>query len=411
MAANPKGGGDEKAAPRPIYIKRVKKVAGGHHGGAWKVAYADFVTAMMAFFLVMWLVTAVSKEQRAAIFDYFKNPSMEPGKSVKPAPGQMGPGGASTSVINLGGGLDAPKSSMKKTDKIGATVMTEPAKPIDLKSEAQKVEELKKEIEKKQLDALMQDLKEAIAKSQALEPFKDQLLLDITPEGLRIQIVDAQNRPMFDLGSSHLKSYTTSILKEVTQYLKTVPNRISITGHTDTTPYAGVSGYTNWDLSTDRANAARRAIEGAGYDTLQISRVTGLGSSVLFDKQNPRNPVNRRISIVVMTQAAEERAQRIDIPTTGSADEVAKAAEEALLAAEHGGKAPAGEPSGGDAPAPNIPMPSPTGASAGSTVVVPAAGSPPAASANKPATGATPAPASKPATSAATPPPKPAAAH
>src|SRR6185295_3376058 len=133
MAANPKGASAD--APRPIYIKRVKKVAGGHHGGAWKVAYADFVTAMMAFFLVMWLVTAVSKEQRAAIFDYFKNPSMEPGKSVKPAPGQMGPGGASTSPINLGGGLDAPKSSLKKTDKIGATVMSEPAKPIELKTE------------------------------------------------------------------------------------------------------------------------------------------------------------------------------------------------------------------------------------------------------------------------------------
>jgi chemotaxis protein MotB len=323
MAGNPKGAGAD--APRPIYIKRIKKVAGGHHGGAWKVAYADFVTAMMAFFLVMWLVTAVSKEQRAAIFDYFKNPSMEPGKSVKPAPGQMGPGGASTSPINLGGGLDSPKSSLQKTDKIGATVMTEPAKPIELKTEAQKaaeVAELRKQLEKKQLDALMQDLKEAIAKSQALEPFKDQLLLDITPEGLRIQIVDAQNRPMFDLGSSHLKSYTNTILKVVAQYLKTVPNRVSITGHTDTSPYAGISGYTNWDLSTDRANAARRALEGAGYDTGQIARVTGLSSSVLFDKRDPRNPVNRRISIVVMTQAAEERAQRIDIPTAAAADAV-----------------------------------------------------------------------------------------
>jgi chemotaxis protein MotB len=319
MAASPKGAGAE--APRPIHIKRIKKVAGGHHGGAWKVAYADFVTAMMAFFLVMWLVTAVSKEQRAAIFDYFKNPSMEPGKSVKPAPGQMGPGGASTSPINLGGGLDAPKTSLQKTDKIGATVMTETAKPIEIKTEEQKAAEvaaLKAELEKKQLDALMQDLKEAIAKSQALEPFKDQLLLDITPEGLRIQIVDAQNRPMFDLGSSHLKGYTNTILREVAKYLKTVPNHVSITGHTDTSPYAGVSGYTNWDLSTDRANAARRALEGAGYDTLQISRVTGLASSVLFDKQNPRNPVNRRISIVVMTQAAEERAQRIDIPSAAS---------------------------------------------------------------------------------------------
>jgi chemotaxis protein MotB len=328
MAANPKSPGAD--APRPIYIKRIKKVAGGHHGGAWKVAYADFVTAMMAFFLVMWLVTAVSKEQRAAIFDYFKNPSMEPGKSVRPAPGQMGPGGASTSPINLGGGLDSPRSSLRKTEKIGATVMTEPAKPIDLKSEAQKaaeVAELRRLLEKKQLDALMQDLKEAIAKSQALEPFKDQLLLDVTPDGLRIQIVDAQNRPMFDLGSSRLKSYTNAILKEVAGYLKTVPNRVSITGHTDTTPYAGFTGYTNWDLSTDRANAARRALESAGFDTAKIARVAGLSSSVLFDKLNPRNPVNRRISIVVMTLAAEERAQRIDIPSAAMAKDPFESAE------------------------------------------------------------------------------------
>src|SRR5690349_23746161 len=121
MAANAKGASGE-AAPRPIYVKRVKKVAGGHHGGAWKVAYADFVTAMMAFFLVMWLVTAVSKEQRAAIFDYFKNPSMEPGKSTKPAPGQMGPGGASTSPIDLHGGLNAISPPIRKRKDVAATL-------------------------------------------------------------------------------------------------------------------------------------------------------------------------------------------------------------------------------------------------------------------------------------------------
>ena len=314
MAAAPT---QAEAKPRPIIIVKKKIQAAGHHGGAWKVAYADFVTAMMAFFMVMWLVTAVSKEQRAAIFDYFKNPSMEPGKSVKPAPGQMGPGGASTSPINLGGGLDAPKTSLKKTDKIGATVMTSPAPPIDLKSDEQRAAEaieLAKLLEKKQLDALMQDLKEAISKSQALKPFKDQLMLDISPEGLRIQILDAQNRPMFDIGSSRLKSYTNDILREVTGYLKTVPNRLSITGHTDATPYAGITGFTNWDLSTDRANSARRALEGAGLDTDRISRVVGLGSSVLFDKENPRNAINRRISIVVMTREAEQDAKLTDVP-------------------------------------------------------------------------------------------------
>jgi chemotaxis protein MotB len=317
-------GKDEK---RPIVVvKRYKKGGAGHHGGAWKVAYADFVTAMMAFFLVMWLVTAVSKDERAAIFDYFKNPSMEPGKSSKPAPGQMGPGGASTSPINLGGGLDAPRTTTSATPGIG-TVMTSPAPPIkksptpeeiadQAKLEAMAKAEAEAVLEKKKLDSLMDDLKEAVAKSQALEPFKDQLLLDITPEGLRIQIVDAQNRPMFDLGSSRLKPYTTTILKELCSYLNTVPNRLSITGHTDVTPYAGITGYTNWDLSTDRANAARRALESGGLSTHRVARVVGLSSSVLFDKANPRNPVNRRISIVVMTHEAEQDAIKTDVPAS-----------------------------------------------------------------------------------------------
>jgi chemotaxis protein MotB len=258
MATNPAAAGDR----RPIIIKRKKIVAGGHHGGAWKVAYADFVTAMMAFFMVMWLVSTVSKEQRAALFDYFQNPSMEQGKAPKPAPGQAGPGGASTSPINLRGGLDAPRTYSQKPDIGGPVAQIGAAGQAQMDpTEAQKIAEA---IEQKQLDTLMQDLKEAIGKSQALAPFKDQLLLDITPEGLRIQIVDAQNRPMFDLGSSSLKNYTDQILRELSPYLTSVPNRISLTGHTDTTPFASRNGYTNWELSADRANAARRALEAGG---------------------------------------------------------------------------------------------------------------------------------------------------
>ncbi|MEJ1965974.1 MAG: flagellar motor protein MotB [Gammaproteobacteria bacterium] len=314
-----------KGYQRPIIIVKKRRAEGAaHHGGAWKVAYADFVTAMMAFFLVLWLVTSISKEQRAAVFDYFKNPSMEPGKSSKPAPGQMGPGGASTSPINLGGGLDAPRTT--QSVKPGPGAMAPPsivpskdnssklADAATIAAEAQAFEKAQTELEKKRMEALMDQLKEAIGKSQALEPFKDQLLLDITPEGLRIQIVDAQNRPMFDIGSSKLKSYTATILHELTPYLSSVPNRISLTGHTDTTPYAGITGYTNWDLSTDRANAARRALEGSGLATDRVSRVVGLSSSVLFDRTNPRNPINRRISIVVLTKEAEQEALKTDIP-------------------------------------------------------------------------------------------------
>jgi chemotaxis protein MotB len=295
-----------------VIVKRYKRGEAGHHGGAWKVAYADFVTAMMAFFLVMWLVTAVSRDQRAAIFDYFKNPSMEPGKSPKPAPGMAGPGGASTSPINLRGGLDAPRTLQSMTPGIGAPVAP-PAPPVPKPTEdVNQARETVAAAERKQLESLMDDLRKAIDQSQALQPFKDQLLLDITPEGLRIQIVDKQNRPMFDLGSARLEPYTVSILTELARYLNTVPNRLSLTGHTDATPYPGGSGRTNWDLSADRANAARRALEAAGLSTDKTARVVGLSSSVLFDKQDPRNPINRRISIIVMTHQAEEDAVRTE---------------------------------------------------------------------------------------------------
>jgi len=301
---------------RPIIIKRVKRAAAAHHGGAWKVAYADFVTAMMAFFLVMWLVTAVNKEQRAAIFDYFKNPSMEPGKSVRPAPGMMGPGGASTSPIDLGGGLDAPHTLQSAKPGIGAPVA--PPTPNALQQEAMDIDKAKAAVEAaehKKLESLMEELKKAIESSQALEPFKDQLLLDITPEGLRIQIVDKQNRPMFDLGGARLKPYTETILRELAVYLNSVPNHLSLTGHTDATPYPGNSGRTNWDLSADRANSARRALEAAGLSTDKTARVVGLSSSVLFDRTNARNPINRRISIIVMTRKAEEDAAKTEAPS------------------------------------------------------------------------------------------------
>jgi chemotaxis protein MotB len=326
----------DKDKIRPIIVVKRKVAAAGHHGGAWKVAYADFVTAMMAFFMVMWLVASVSKEQRAAMFEYFKNPSMEQGTSVKAAPGQAGPGGASTSVIDLGGGLDAPKSSRAADEGLGE-------KSSDTKAE--EAEKAAKETERQQLQSLMDELRDAIGKSQALEPFKDQLLLDITPEGLRIQIVDKQNRPMFDLGKSNLKDYTTAILKEVAKYLNSVPNRVSLSGHTDDKAYAGAAGYTNWELSADRANAARRALLSGGLETHKIARVVGLASSVLFDKANPYNPINRRISIIVMTKSAEAAALSTDAPDV----------ETARLAIESG--VPDGAPVGAQGGDPKNPAP------------------------------------------------------
>ncbi|AWH24080.1 flagellar motor protein MotB [Stenotrophomonas sp. YAU14D1_LEIMI4_1] len=278
-----------------VIVRKVRKAGhGGHHGGSWKVAYADFVTAMMAFFLVLWLMASTSKPERAAISEYFRNPSPLAGQSPTPAPGMAGPGGASTSMIKLGGATDLSRGNSNDPFQNQKQALQQ---PVD-----------QQQRDKQQLEALMKELQEAISRSQALEPFKDQLLLDLTPEGLRIQIVDKQNRPMFDLGSASLKPYTQQILHELAEYLNHVPNRISLTGHTDITAYSAARGYGNWELSADRANAARRALVDGGLEDSKITRVVGLSSSVLFDKVDPQNPINRRISIVVMTHAAEEAA-------------------------------------------------------------------------------------------------------
>lgn len=278
----------------PIIIRRVKRKHHGHHGGAWKVAYADFVTAMMAFFLVMWLIGAGTREQRAAISEYFKNPSMTQGTATMAPQGRMGPGGASNSMIKLGGAMDVPHGPGR--DKLGAAAAS--VDPKDIEKEARKQERAR-------LEELMQQLQAAIQSSQALAPFKDQLLLDITPEGLRIQIVDKQNRPMFDLGSAQLRPYTTRILQELAGFINRVPNRISLSGHTDDAPYSSDHTYGNWELSADRANAARRALLSGGLTEDKIARVVGLAASVPFDRANPGDPVNRRISIIVMNKQAE----------------------------------------------------------------------------------------------------------
>jgi chemotaxis protein MotB len=285
--------------------------------------------------MVMWLVASVNKEKRAAMFKYFNNPSMEQGHSTKAAPGQAGPGGASTSVINMGGGMDAPK----------VVIVTE-------KSATTAAAKEKERKEKEQLESLLEELKKAISLGQALEPFKDQLLLDITPEGLRIQIVDKQNRPMFDAGSSALKDYTTQILVDVAKYLNTVPNRISLSGHTDAKPYPGTTkSYSNWELSADRANAARRALVAGGLDEEKIARVVGLASSVLFVKDEPLNPINRRISIIVMTRRAEDAALSTDAPLSDTSAPGGPPSTAALpaadaVAATAVGAAPAGAPAG-----------------------------------------------------------------
>ena len=279
---------DQKA---PIIVKRIKKVAGGHHGGAWKIAYADFVTAMMAFFLLMWLLGSTAKGDLAGIAEYFKTP-------LKVAM-QGGSGSGDSSSVIKGGGQDLTRKDGQVNK--GAT-------KVDKKS--YNLEAAKAELERAEAAALKQlkkSLEGAIDGNPTLKQFKRQLLIDITSEGLRIQIVDEQNRPMFNLASAQLQPYTKVILQEIGKVLNEVPNRISLSGHTDAQQYSNAGrGYSNWELSADRANASRRELIAGGMDEQKMLRVVGLGSSVPFGDAAPLDPVNRRISIIVMNKRTED---------------------------------------------------------------------------------------------------------
>lgn len=276
---------------RPIIVKRVKKGGHGHHGGAWKIAYADFVTAMMAFFLMMWLLGSTAKGDLKGIADHFKQPlrvAMFGGEGS----------GDATSIIK-GGGEDLSRSAGQV--RRSAASLRDSAKAKSQREQA--------EFEKKEKQILL-DLKNQIEKmienNPAIKQFKNQLLIDITPEGLRIQIVDEQNRPMFDTSSADIKSYTRDILREIGKLLNAVPNRVTVSGHTDAAQFAGGDkGFSNWELSANRANSARRELVAGGMDEFKVLRVTGLASTIMFDRNDPLNPTNRRISIIVMNKKAE----------------------------------------------------------------------------------------------------------
>ncbi|HEY0847086.1 MAG TPA: flagellar motor protein MotB [Noviherbaspirillum sp.] len=299
---------------RPIIVKRVNKGGGGHHGGAWKIAYADFVTAMMAFFLLMWLLGSTAKGDLNGIAEYFKTP-------LKVAMSGGSGAGDSSSIIQ-GGGKDLTRKDgqVKKADdpEIKKTYNLQAAHFKDMEKELERQEAAR-------LRALKRRIEEAIEARPTLKQFRKQLLIDITTEGLRIQIVDEQNRPMFALASAELQPYTKEILYEIGKALNDMPNRISLSGHTDAKPYAsGEKGYSNWELSADRANASRRSLIAGGMDETKVLRVVGLSSAVLFDKQDPFNPINRRISIIVMNKKTEETASRDGGTVEVSTEEQAK---------------------------------------------------------------------------------------
>ena len=271
---------------QPIIVKRVSRKVGGAHGGSWKIAFADFAIAMMAFLLVMWLVTVATPEQLKMVSAYFKDPINFDGGSPHP--------------IDLGG---SPTPAPQRTLHEEAMVDLDAGPPTV-------VEERPDIVELRELDLLLQELQNKIDTEPVLQRFRDQILMEFTMEGLRIQIVDAENRPMFASGSPNLQSYFEDILLALSDTIAKSPKKISISGHTDAMPYVGRRDYGNWELSAQRANAARRTLEAAGYPPHQVARVVGYADSALFDSADPLNPINRRIDIVVMHRRAEEAILR-----------------------------------------------------------------------------------------------------
>jgi len=274
------------AEPQPeVKIKFVKK-KGGHsaaHGGAWKVAYADLVTAMMAFFLLMWLLNNTSSNTKAGIAGMFQDPDFfntEKGKAI-----------LMQYEIQKTGILPGGKGMKQGTGDGG------PPAPAE--------QEQEQEQEHERMEETAQAISKAFNQDKLLEAFKDQISFDFTDEGLRIQIQDKVNQVLFDSGSSKLKPYTLAILKEIAQELGKLPNHMVIGGHTDSMKYP-TPGYTNWELSADRANTARRVLESAGVRPGQVQRVTGYADTIPLEGHEPMDPQNRRISIVVLSSATEK---------------------------------------------------------------------------------------------------------
>ena len=286
--------GDAKKL-QPIIVKKIKKGGHGHHGGAWKIAYADFVTAMMAFFLLMWLLGSTTDGDKKGIADYFQSPLR-----VSMAGGS---GSGDSSHLIKGGGQDLTRTTGQvKRGDIEAkrdTVNLQALKQEQVRAEIARLEDLKRKVENK------------IAENSRLAPMGSQIRLDMTRDGLRIQITDEQNRPMFASGSAVVQPYMRELLREIGQVLTQVPNRLTLEGHTDAAPFsAGERGYSNWELSADRANASRRELVAGGLPDDRVLRVQGLASSMLFNSAEPMSASNRRISVIVMNRDAEDRMFR-----------------------------------------------------------------------------------------------------
>ncbi|EXU76199.1 flagellar motor protein MotB [Erwinia papayae] len=269
----------------PIILVRKKKHK-GHEGGhgSWKIAYADFMTALMAFFMVMWLISISTPSERASIAEYFKTP-------LKVALTGGSRNSESVSVIP-GGGQDVTQQS------------GEVHKVVDMDAEKRKLDEIR-------LNRLREKLDQLIEADPRLKALRPHLIINMVEEGLRIQIIDSQNRPMFKTGSAEVEPYMRDILRAIAPILNDIPNKISLAGHTDDFQYAtGDRGYSNWELSTDRANASRRELVMGGLDAGKMLRVLGMADTMKLKNRGANDAVNRRISLLVLNHDTEMQIEK-----------------------------------------------------------------------------------------------------
>lgn len=327
----------------PIVIKRINKGGHGHHGGAWKVAYADFVTAMMAFFLLLWLLNVTTEEQKNGIADYFTPSTASDsvasgagnvlGGATITVPGmnvsQSSPISVSDPVATQGVSMtqqdDENESSPEDGTEANREVNTEPNTEQNTQPNTQPTEDqisqAIRDRENKAFEQAAQDLRQAIEKSPELLDLQKSLIIDQTPEGLRIQLVDQEGYSMFPRGSAVLQTRTRQLLNLVARAVNTLPNRVSISGHTDSTPYLNPNGtYSNWELSSDRANAARRELLTGGIAQDRLATVVGRADREPFIKNAPEDPRNRRLSIILLRQSLTGTPAELDPTlTTGPA--------------------------------------------------------------------------------------------
>jgi chemotaxis protein MotB len=293
----------------PIIIKRVKKGAHAHHGGAWKIAYADFVTAMMAFFLLMWLINTTSPEQKRGIADYFAPANIS--RTTSGGGGLLGGRSFATDGARANGAeaptqkmsTSSPQSDAKSEQsaeeaKSGAGGAQQAAPVSDKQIDAAIAQREQKEFEQAE-----QSLRQAMQDLPELAELSKNLIIDQTPEGLRIQIVDQEGRPMFPPGSAEPFDRAVILIKQVAKVIQRLPNRISISGHTDSAAFVSDKGYSNWDLSADRANASRRILQAAGIANDRVYQVSGKAGSEPLFPNDPYLVGNRRISIVLLREA------------------------------------------------------------------------------------------------------------